>query len=209
MDETAEAPRPVPRPRRNIPNLTLSQYENVTIDSINKNILINDQNLQSETQSKVPNNKAFPSTTEDKDNNKCILTETNNLANSDKNQNVQSVEVRPIPAPRRPPPNNNTEQIYENAQQLSPKSTGAISKTQNVVVRKAPEVPKSVNAEPEVREKPARTSPRPVPTPEYPLEFSESRAKLKKSVSNSTLDSSISSTSSTSDSQKYKNPSPG
>lgn len=124
---------PVPKPRRHviIESSNKTSYENVAIDLINKNININDENLQNnKTKTKLPNNKTFltsgggggngssggsggNSITNDEYRN--VITELNDL-HSDKNKNVIKLEEinklsniydddenckKPVPAPRR------------------------------------------------------------------------------------------------------------
>lgn len=153
--------RPVPAPRRLYPELRKSEYENVTVELINKNLNINSENLQNNANSneKVPNNKVFllyPNLSEDIDKlttntgttQKSILTETNDLYGPDANENVPLYST-PRPAPRPRKPQNNDIQNYENTtinppasqplaqqqQQLQTNtletSTGAISKDLN------------------------------------------------------------------------------
>ena len=132
-----ETPVPVPKPRRqnnnNNTDANLNNklaYENVSIDLINKNINIKDENIQNNSKNKLQTNKLFlmanTSTTSNNNNNDTtsstqILTNLNDLANAPaKNQknaaihqldevnklsNIynddENVNVKPVPAPRR------------------------------------------------------------------------------------------------------------
>ncbi|KAM7348009.1 rhoGAP_ARAP and RA_ARAPs domain-containing protein RhoGAP15B isoform 2-T2 [Cochliomyia hominivorax] len=166
MEDDQTTCRPVPAPRRLYPDLRKSEYENVKVELINKNLNINSENIQNNANSneKVPNNKVFllyPTLTDDVDRlslnatnaQKSILTETNDLYGPDANENVP-IYSTPRPAPRPRKPQNTDIQNYENtiitplpttissqvtqAGDSTPESsTGAISK----VVRKAPELP--------------------------------------------------------------------
>lgn len=166
MENDQTTCRPVPAPRRLYPDLRKSEYENVKVELINKNLNINSENIQNNANSndKVPNNKVFllyPTLPEDVDRlslnssntQKSILTETNDLYGPDCNENVP-IYSTPRPAPRPRKPQNTDIQNYENtiitppttlvppqtsssAQSSPESSTGAISKA----VRKAPELP--------------------------------------------------------------------
>lgn len=161
MDEDQTTCRPVPAPRRLYPELRKSEYENVKVELINKNLNINSENIQNNTNSneKIQNNKVFllyPTLPEDVDRmslnaanaQKSILTETNDLYGPDANENVP-IYSTPQPAPRPRKPQNSDVQNYENtvitpppvlATQTPPSlesSTGAVSKA----IRKAPELP--------------------------------------------------------------------
>ncbi|XP_046803617.1 uncharacterized protein LOC111683202 isoform X1 [Lucilia cuprina] len=162
MEEDQTTLRPVPAPRRLYPELRKSEYENVKVELINKNLNINSENIQNNANSneKVPNNKVFllyPTLPEDVDRlsihslttQKSILTETNDLYGPDANENVP-IYSTPRPAPRPRKPQNTDIQNYENTvitppviepattQSSSPDtSTGAVNKT----LRKAPELP--------------------------------------------------------------------
>ncbi|XP_075154252.1 rhoGAP_ARAP and RA_ARAPs domain-containing protein RhoGAP15B isoform X2 [Haematobia irritans] len=148
--------RPVPAPRRLYPELRKSEYENVAVELINKNLNIKSENLQNNVNNteKVPNNKVFllyPTLPEDGDitptnyNHKSILTETNDLYGPNANENVP-VYATPKPAPRPRKPQNNEIQAYENtvivpapgqsqqqeqqqAQNILDNSRGAINRT--------------------------------------------------------------------------------
>lgn len=137
MDSTEnnnqETPAPVPKPRRSAVNINTdanlnnkTAYENVSIDLINKNINIKDENLQNNTKNnKLQTNKRFlmpnvaTSPTAETVNTQ-ILTKLNDLTNvPNKNQKNSSINldevnklnsiysddvnetVRPVPAPRR------------------------------------------------------------------------------------------------------------
>ncbi|XP_065365124.1 uncharacterized protein RhoGAP15B isoform X2 [Calliphora vicina] len=158
MEDDQTTCRPVPAPRRLYPELRKSEYENVKIELINKNLNINSENIQNNANSneKVQNNKVFllyPTLPEDVDRlsinssttQKSILTETNDLYGPDANENVP-VYSTPRPAPRPRKPQNTDIQNYENTvitpppQQTPPSlesSTGAVSKA----LRRAPELP--------------------------------------------------------------------
>ncbi|XP_061386624.1 uncharacterized protein LOC133321554 [Musca vetustissima] len=168
--------RPVPAPRRLYPELRKSEYENVAVELINKNLNIKSENLQNNANNneKVPNNKVFllyPNLPENDDditptnnNNKSILTETNDLYGPNANENVTIYAApTPKPAPRPRKPQNNEIQSYENTiirpissgggegaqqqQQLNilDSSGGAINKINNEspiqITRRAPELP--------------------------------------------------------------------
>lgn len=154
--EKEEVCRPVPAPRRLYPEIRMTEYENVTIDLINKSLNINSENIHAITKDKLPNNKVFlggtlsdeESTTVTNNNHinaiqKCILTETNNLYGYDENETVPDPPCStstPVPAPRKPQNNTPTHDmqhssdIYENTpMRIAPTpikntSTGAISK---------------------------------------------------------------------------------
>lgn len=157
MDESEISCRPIPAPRRLYPEVKKSEYENVTVELINKNLNINSENLQKNANNneKVPNNKVFllyPTLPEDVDRlslnssntQKSILTETNDLYGPNANENIP-IYSTPQPAPRPRKPQNTDIQNYENTAITPPPfpqpslepSTGAISKS----LRKAPELP--------------------------------------------------------------------
>lgn len=130
-----ETPVPVPKPRRqnnnNNTDANLNNklaYENVSIDLINKNINIKDENIQNNSKNKLQTNKLFlmanastTSNNNDTTSSTQILTNLNDLANAPtKNQknaaihqldevnklsNIynddENVNVKPVPAPRR------------------------------------------------------------------------------------------------------------
>lgn len=158
MDRNAsnETPVPVPKPRRhtattdtNVKNHKIS-YENVSIDLINKQINIKDENIQNNTKNKLQTNKLFlmANTSMTSNNNNDIntsstqiLTNLNDLANApvkhQKNLTIQldevnklsniynddeNVNVKPVPAPRRSNAIDNVKQFNCDA------STGAIKK---------------------------------------------------------------------------------
>ncbi|KAI9589799.1 uncharacterized protein LOC119632716 isoform X2 [Glossina fuscipes] len=114
--------RPVPAPRRLYPELSKTQYENVSVDLINKNLNINSENIQNNVScsDKVPNNKVFllyPTLKEDSEklsSPKTILTETNDLYGPNANEDI-NLYSQPTPAPRPRKPQNNETQVYENA----------------------------------------------------------------------------------------------
>lgn len=113
MANNDPSPRPVPQPRR---IHTQTSYENVSLDAINKNIILNTDNLQTTLKPKVPNNKHFLLTVENGNathspppDYRSIITEINNL-NIDKidknsaNKNFadsHKLNNMPVPAPRR------------------------------------------------------------------------------------------------------------
>lgn len=137
-NQSTTSSAPVPKPRRHviIESSNKTSYENVSIDLINKNININDENLQNNTKSKLPNNKAFLTSgngngTSDEYRN--VITELNDL-HSDKNKNSVKLEEinklsniydddenckKPVPAPRRAAATKAMqivgENVYENA----------------------------------------------------------------------------------------------
>lgn len=158
---------PVPKPRRHNLNTNNNlnnklSYENVSIDLINKNINIKEENIQNNAKTKLQTDKLFlmPNTSTASSNNAnetspgsstsgCsgsassaqILTNLNDLANAPaKNQknlsihldeinklsNIynddENVNVKPVPAPRRPNTTSDIKQFNCTA------STGAISK---------------------------------------------------------------------------------
>lgn len=122
MEENSEQSQviPTPRPRRQVvidpeQTNTKTAYENVSIDIINKNFNIKDENLQNNARAKFQNNKTFLVSNEEYRN--CVITELNDL-HSDKNRNSLSVHLdeinnlsniydidennkKPVPAPRR------------------------------------------------------------------------------------------------------------
>lgn len=128
--DSEQTVRPVPAPRRLYPELRKSEYENVAVELINKNLNIKSENLQnnSNNNEKVPNNKVFliyptlPTLSDDTDitvpsnhQQKSILTETNDLYGPNANENVPIYTApTPKPAPRPRKPQNNEMQNYEN-----------------------------------------------------------------------------------------------
>lgn len=152
----SETPVPVPKPRRHTANTDANlknhkiAYENVSIDLINKQINIKDENIQNNTKNKLQTNKLFlmPNTSMTSNNNNDItsstqiLTNLNDLANApvkhQKNLTIQldevnklsniynddeNVNVKPVPAPRR------SNAINDNVKQFNcDPSTGAIKK---------------------------------------------------------------------------------
>ncbi|XP_011178962.2 uncharacterized protein LOC105209960 isoform X2 [Zeugodacus cucurbitae] len=152
--EQEDSCRPVPAPRRLYPELRKTDYENVTVELINKNLNINSENIHTITNcsEKVPNNKIFFGTHSDQEDTsscgtrKSILTETNDLYGPNANEEVPPAPIyaTPTPAPRPRKPQNtdfeNANSIYENTQLRSPspkmptlypqltRCTGAISK---------------------------------------------------------------------------------
>lgn len=118
--EPAVVVHPVAKPRRILH--TPTAYENVSLDAINKNIIVPVDNLQTTLKPKVPNNKQFmQSTADDDDGNhnhhhhqrsptcRSVITDINNLnlAKFDKNSANQhfadshKLNNMPVPAPRR------------------------------------------------------------------------------------------------------------
>lgn len=214
---------PVPQPRRQaIPSeASKLAYENVTIDIINKNIDIKDDNLQSNAKmEKIQNNKAFlsPVIAQNEDY-KNVITEMNNL-NTDKNKNIASKNIsettkinnlsgldsRPVPAPRRiVTPVVAEEEIYsnpDNENTLQPETSTAL-----------PAEPKIYNAP---RRAPIVPPLPPTESPRTPNRLRSDSATsscepfvLQKSKSSSSISSSNSGHSSASQSAKYQNPSPG
>lgn len=143
---------PVPKPRRHNLNTDANlnnklAYENVSIDLINKNINIKDENMQNNSKNKLQTNKLFlisnasmTSTNNDTSSTQ-ILTNLNDLANAPsknhKNTSIQldevnklsniynddeNVNAKPVPAPRRSSAMSNVKQFN-----CAP-STGAINK---------------------------------------------------------------------------------
>lgn len=143
----SEEKRPVPKPRRFIPEPRKNEYENVTIDIIDKNLNINSENIQNiDVIDKCPNNKVFqvPQTTLTSSSSppsevsKLNLTEINKFhENEDENQNVpepakrpEIIESAPIPAPRKPLNNENisiNNETYENVTLLPGESSVTIT----------------------------------------------------------------------------------
>lgn len=154
---------PVPKPRRhnsnsdaNLNNKT--SYENVSIDLINKNINIKDENLQNNSKNnKLQTNKLFlmSTTSANLDNDATsssphqILTNLNDLANAsnkyqknssshldevNKLSNIynddENANVKPVPAPRRSSSATKVDNIISSKINCSP-STGAINKQPN------------------------------------------------------------------------------
>lgn len=152
--EQEDSCRPVPAPRRLYPELRKTDYENVTVELINKNLNINSENIHTVTNctEKVPNNKIFFGAQSDQEDansvgtRKSILTETNDLYGPNANEEVAPAPIyaAPTPAPRPRKPQNtdfeNANSIYENTELRSPspktptlypqllRCTGAISK---------------------------------------------------------------------------------
>lgn len=164
MDEEAvkEASVPVPKPRRNCTaneanRVEKTSYENVSIDLINKNININEENLQNNSKDKLQSNKSFMkqvaetthSTSNELDSIEAnnVLAKLNDLHvnNNDKINPIRLDEVnklsniynddenvkKPVPAPRR----SNAQcsnKVNNNAESISSggcsPSTGAIRK---------------------------------------------------------------------------------
>lgn len=127
MEDDQTTCRPVPAPRRLYPELRKSEYENVKVELMNKNLNINSENIQNNANNsdKVPNNKVFllyptlPDVDSDNRNvnatatQKSILTETNDLYGPNANENVP-IYTTPRPAPRPRKPQNTDVQNYEN-----------------------------------------------------------------------------------------------
>lgn len=243
---------PVPKPRRHviIEASTKTSYENVSIDLINKNINISDENLQNNTKTKLPNNKLFltsgggASTNEEYRN---IITELNDL-HMDKNKNAIKLEEvnklsniydddennkKPVPAPRRSAASKNAmqidgENVYENAGErkngdgscssassrdgsgdycVMKVSTGAVNKVLSPS-KEAPEIPeKLANNQPK---KAVRSGSYSFvdETDCSGMDEPVGRFNMKKSLSNSSLNSSQSSNSEKAGA-KYSTSSPG
>ncbi|XP_036319243.1 uncharacterized protein LOC118733786 isoform X1 [Rhagoletis pomonella] len=149
--EQEDTCRPVPAPRRLYPELRKLDYENVTVELINKNLNINSENLHTVTNctEKVPNNKIFFGSHSDLEDTastrKSILTETNDLYGPNANETVATpgpIYSTPTPAPRPRKPQNtdveNANNIYENTEVLhaSPQTTPTLY----------PELPNSTRA---------------------------------------------------------------
>lgn len=188
-------PRPVPAPRKPLVDLKKTEYENVAINLINKNLIIKSENLQAEdVVDKVPNNKFFiPQVTilpseEESSSSKSILTETNNL-HPDKNQNIVLEK-----------PQNNVsieasddDELYE---KLPNSSHSPSSSSSHVTPRRPPDLPPKtyMNVKRESMSSLGNNS------------FSDGGPKSESSV---TLDSSLGSTGSGDHSGRFKSPSPG
>lgn len=133
-----EAVKPVPQPRRTVAasDNHRTTYENVSIDLINKNINLNNDNLHHNQRQKIQNDKAFspaenvpvvsvlPTITKTEHRN--IITEVNNL-NIDRNRNASQknnfeeshkLNNLPVPAPRRTAAQIQQDEIYENNEEL-------------------------------------------------------------------------------------------
>uniref|UniRef100_A0A1I8Q100 Rho-GAP domain-containing protein n=1 Tax=Stomoxys calcitrans TaxID=35570 RepID=A0A1I8Q100_STOCA len=154
--------RPVPAPRRLYPELRKSEYENVAVELINKNLNIKSENLQNNVNNneKVPNNKVFllyPTLPDDEDitptnyNHKSILTQTNDLYGPNANENVP-IYATPKPAPRPRKPQNNEIQAYENTVIVSSPGTSSQQHSQqqtlNVLDSSKGAINKTPNASP-------------------------------------------------------------
>lgn len=190
--------RPVPAPRKTLTELRKTEYENVAINLINKNLIIKSENLQGDdVVDKVPNNKLFiPQVTilpcdEDSTTTKSILTETNDL-HPDKNQNIDQEK----------PQNNLTieasddDEIYEKLPNSSSSSSSFTCCQTSSLPRKPPELPPKtyMNVKRESVSSLGNNS------------FSDGGPKSESSI---TLDSSLGSTCSGENSGRYKSPSPG
>lgn len=116
---------PVPKPRRSVANESLNNsrtsYENVAIDLINKKINIKDENLQNNTKSKLETNKLFLMPTTQNPIDDSTVNQINDLQNASNNNiyrnlsiqldeinklsNIynddENVTAKPVPAPRR------------------------------------------------------------------------------------------------------------
>lgn len=151
---------PVPTPRRVDVNLNNKiAYENISIELMNKNVNIKEENIQNNSKNKLQTNKLFllPNTSTNSNNNDIsstqILTNLNDLANAP-NKNVKNVSldegnklsniynddanvnvnVKPVPAPRR---TNATSKQFNCAH-----STGAINKKPTIDINDFMESPK-------------------------------------------------------------------
>lgn len=227
-------PVPVPKPRRHTTNTDTNlnnnhkiSYENVSIDLINKQININDENIQNNTKNnKLQTNKLFlmsntstASNNNDTSTSTQILTNLNDLTNASiskhqKNMSIQlddmnklsniynddeNVNVKPVPAPRRPNHTDNTKQFNCSA------STGAIKKQPTTIdINDFIESPKSTTKHSKnmgsynfADDECDATS-----SDDFPRKFS-----LRKRLSNSSLSSSSSSTADLNGS-KFHSPSP-
>lgn len=227
MDKVGDqTPVPVPKPRRHNNNTDTNlnnkiAYENVSIDLINKNINIKDENIQNNSKNKLQTNKMFlminttsMTSNNNESNNTQILTNLNDLANAPvKNQkNVsldevnklsniynddENVNIKPVPAPRRSNANTNSKQFN-----CAP-STGAINKIPTIDINDFIESPKAT-----VKSKSGKCS------GSYSFgndDFDDDSPKKfsrKKRESISSLSSSHSSSSVT-EGSKYHSPSPG
>lgn len=151
-DNTREALSPVPKPRRHLlldsELANKSSYENVSIDLINKTIDIKNENLQNNSKNKLPLNKTFLVPTPDahminvltemndlqttiaKDTNKNAtvqLDEVNNLSCIYNDTNIDEIQKKPVPAPRRS--HTNTSNKVDKLP--SPSTSGAVSRLEN------------------------------------------------------------------------------
>lgn len=229
---------PVPKPRRhnsnsdaNLNNKT--SYENVSIDLINKNINIKDENLQNNSKNnKLQTNKLFlmPTTSANLDNDATsqssphqILTNLNDLANvSNKYQkntsnhldevnklsNIynddENANVKPVTAPRRSSSSTKVDNIVTSKIDCSA-STGAINKQPNKLYYDC------IDDSPKSNRKGSKSwGSYSFKQDDVDGESSVSKFGLKKTLSNSSLSSSRSETS-TNDgtNQKYHSTSPG
>lgn len=163
MDDNMDKQMPVPTPRRNNDvDVNLNNkiaYENVSIELMNKNVNIKEENIQNNSKNKLQTNKLFllPNTSTNSNNNDVsstqILTNLNDLANAP-NKNVKNVSldevnklsniynddanvnvnVKPVPAPRR---TNATSKQFN-----CTNSTGAINKKPTIDIKDFIESPK-------------------------------------------------------------------
>lgn len=157
-ESTNETFAPIARPRRHIivdrELINKSSYENVSIDLINKNIDIKNENLQNNTKNKLPPNKTFLVSTQSvsstdalhminvltemndlqstsgKDTNKNLivqLDEVNNLNSIYNDSNIEESQKKPVPVPRRSNANTPNKMDLNS----SPSTSGIISKVNN------------------------------------------------------------------------------
>ncbi|XP_055841106.1 uncharacterized protein LOC129908551 [Episyrphus balteatus] len=218
-----EEKRPVPMPRRFIPEPRKNEYENVTIDIIDKNLNINSDNIQAiGVIDKCPNNKVFhvpdSNTTEIPQDTSIEINNFNEK--EDENQNIpepvkqpQIIEsTTPIPAPRKSQSSENdivTNEAYENVPPFPHhRPTGATSK-ETPVKRRAPDIPPKTYLDvmsPSARYSIGSES-------SFASEMNESIFEISKSMkssSSTTLNSSMEdSATGSSENSKFKSPRPG
>lgn len=237
---TEELSVPVPKPRRQNVNIETNlknktPYENVSIDLINKNVNIKDENLQNNAKNnKLQTNKLFlmPTTsanltTNDATSPQQILTNLNDLANAsnkyqknipahldevNKLSNIynddENANVKPVPAPRQSSATTKLNKSFSNQINCSP-STGAINKQSNKL-----SLDDFIDTSPKAKTKVNKSSGSynfmPDDTDANANESHTNKFALKKTISSSSLSSSPSE-SSTNDGihSKYHSASPG
>lgn len=217
---------PVPKPRRHIlvdnEMNNKASYENVSIDLINKNFDIKNENLQNNSKTKLPLNKQFliPSASgvaapvdnlhmvnvltemndlqSSKDNNKNLtstLDEVNNLNSIYNDDNtMDDIDRKPVPAPRR------SASVKCDNRTVGP-STGAISKMKSAS-NLSPTKERFDNSK-------CSGSYSLVGESSDSVDSSNSKFNLRKTYSNSSLSSSQSSSSNVDNSARYHTTSPG
>ncbi|TMW44455.1 hypothetical protein DOY81_010466, partial [Sarcophaga bullata] len=230
MEDDQTTCRPVPAPRRLYPELRKSEYENVKVELINKNLNINAENIQNNANNseKVPNNKVFllyPTLPEELDNRnvnatatqKSILTETNDLYGPNANENVP-IYSTPQPAPRPRKPQNTDIQNYENTiitplaqvtpnDNLLPLTSNTVESSTGAVSRDLGHASKVLRKAPEL---PPKTSIHNVSITNETKDTNFKRDRLNKSyASYKSSSSSLAESIESSENSKYKSPSPG